>query len=88
MDPVSFNQEPQYANRFAGGPAVPYFVRLVMSLGIAKDQRQAEYVLIGVIVLSIIAAIFFFSVASGGGEELSPAEIQRIQNTTQQPLRR
>ncbi len=52
MEPVSFN-EPTYGVPVVRGPKVGRITKLAISLGLAKDEKQAQTVL-------LIVAILFF----------------------------
>ncbi len=51
-------------------PTTPKMITLVMkySGGMIKNHRQAEYVLLGLVILAIIISLFLFF---GGGENIS-----------------
>ena len=56
MTNVSFDEEQTYqAAPIASSQ--PYFVRLVINWGLAKDQKGAEKFLIGVVVAAVVMAI-------------------------------
>ena len=44
----------------------------IVSWGLAKDRKQAEYVLIGILVLIIIAAIWIYSTSGSEPPPLLP----------------
>ena len=60
--PVEFNEE-QNQNRvlygrFAQSSQAPKLVTWLLKIGIAKNETQANYILIGVAVVSIVLAIY------------------------------
>ena len=64
MMDLQFDEEPQYG-QFKQSPAEQsYFVRLLLSIGVARDKKQAEYILVGVCIAALvisIAILFFFN---------------------------
>lgn len=59
MSNVQFDEGGYGANRFESVQGdTPRLVRLVLRMGLVKDESQANYVLIGVAVVSFIVAFF------------------------------
>ena len=58
----------------------PKIVQLVMKIsgGAIKDERQAEYVLLGFVVVAIIVSLFLFL---GGGKKIISPPKEIIDNT-------
>jgi len=56
MSDVSFNEEPSYQQAPVAA-SQPYLVRLVISWGFAKDQKSAEKLLLGVVVVALVTAV-------------------------------
>lgn len=67
MANISFNEE-QVAVRSAPAARDPFFVRLLISWGIAKTRRGAELVLILIIIASVALTIFLFPKGRGEPE--------------------
>ncbi|TSC57765.1 MAG: hypothetical protein Greene041679_252 [Parcubacteria group bacterium Greene0416_79] len=64
MPNVEFNEEKEYTDSLAreGGARYSRFARLVIRLGLAKDETGANIVLVGLAVLVVVlAAALFFS---------------------------
>ena len=60
---------------------VPKMVKLVMKLsgGAVKEQRQAEYVLLGFTILTIIISFFLlFGFPGGGIDKISQDQMQQF----------
>ena len=67
MAEIQFNEEQEY-QRPAQADRKPFFVRVVLATKIVSTERDAEYVLVGVVVLCLIAAFtipFLFSGPKG-----------------------
>ncbi len=61
--------------RFEPSNKVPVFVQFVIKLGF--DEQQANHILLGFVIISIIGAVYFFS-SLGSGHPPSKAEMERI----------
>mgnify|MGYP001577016913 CR=1 FL=1 len=57
---------------------------ITLSGGLIQNERQASYVLLGFVVISIMVSLFLFF---GGGPEL-PSEEQILRDTPATPIRR
>lgn len=55
MSGISFDEEPSYQQAPVAA-SQPYFVRLVIRWGFAKDQKSAEKLLIGVVIVALVIA--------------------------------
>ena len=53
MENLQFEEDAQYTRSQLPDSNQPYFIRLLLQYGIVKDQRQAEYVLIGFCVIAV-----------------------------------
>lgn len=56
MSNVSFDEERSY-QQVPVASSQPYLVRLVIGWGFAKDQKSAQMVLIGVVVIAVVTAV-------------------------------
>lgn len=54
-------------------PRQSYITRLVIKLGLAKDEKRAPTVLLAIAVLAVVITFVFWP-RSGGGSRTSPAE--------------
>lgn len=59
MANVSFNEEPTPVTSMSSAKK-PLLVRTVLATGIVRTDKQAQYVLMGIAALAIIAAIFMW----------------------------
>lgn len=59
MATVSFNEEPQYKLPQQTSTK-PFLVRMVLATRIVNTDRQAEYALVGVAIVAIIMAVWFW----------------------------
>lgn len=86
MTRVSFDEEQVVAPHPLSTQA-PALVRLVMRWGLAKDQRSAEYLLLGVAALAFAVMLFYGASLFSGrtGESLTPDEL-RAKNGFTGPL--
>jgi hypothetical protein len=68
-DDVQF-QNQWRAVKYYNEPATPKVVKWVTKLsgGLIKDENQASYVLIGLVVVAIIVSLFLFFGGGSGGE--------------------
>lgn len=57
MADIQFEEEQQYQQP-SQVENKPFFIRLVLATGIVSTDRDAEYVLIGFVVVAILAALF------------------------------
>ncbi|MFA6408316.1 MAG: hypothetical protein WCW36_02495 [Candidatus Paceibacterota bacterium] len=55
MTDIQFDEDHEFMHTIAGEKK-PFFLRLVLATGIVSNDRQAEYVLLGVSVFLIIIA--------------------------------
>lgn len=74
MTNVSFNEEPSAAG-YPAASRKPFLISLVLSTKIVSTDKQAEYVLIGIAVLCILLAIFFWP---KGRPAANPAEVPPV----------
>ncbi|HEY9584218.1 MAG TPA: hypothetical protein VJI33_01365 [Candidatus Paceibacterota bacterium] len=58
---------------------------LILKTGLVKDAKQANYVLIGIVVLFIAITFYIFRSAMGGGGE-APADLDSTANASNQNL--
>lgn len=88
MADVSFDEEPVAVPQPLSAQA-PALVRLVMRWGFAKDEKSAQYVLLGVVGISFIIMIIALASLSGGGKnkQYTPDEL-RAKNGFVEPLPR
>ncbi len=81
MADIQFEGEQEFARpavtRESGG-----LIALVQKWGFAKDNHQAEYVLLGIAVVAVIAAIFVFSMSGSS----APPPALNIDGTYPAPL--
>lgn len=89
MTDVQFSEEQEYARPEAAS-ATPLFVRLVLRTGLVQNERQAEYVLIGALVLIVGLTFFIWSssstVSSGGINPTDPAQVQLMKEQANQQM--
>ena len=84
MADLQFETEQEYAPQYASAePSL--FIRWVLAAGLVKTEKQAQYVLVGIIALGAVGILFFAlsGFGAGGASGLSPADIQRITNLQQ-----
>jgi hypothetical protein len=81
---VEFNEE--YKVQPSYYPEEPKIIQWVIeySGGLVKDEKQASYVLFGLIALVVFISLFFFF--SGGGPDL-PSEREILHDTPNTPVR-
>ena len=71
MADVQF-EENNFEGRFSPvSSQPPVLVRFILKTGLVKDEKQANYVLIGIAVVAVISAIFILRSSFGGS---APAE--------------
>ena len=71
---VKFKDSDWSANKYYKEPATPKIIRLVIkySGGLVKDEKQANYVLLGFVALAIIISLFLiFGIGRKGKEQES-----------------
>ena len=56
MSDVSFDEESSYQQAPIAS-AQPYLVRLVIGWGFAKDQKSAQMILIGTVIVAVVIAV-------------------------------
>lgn len=76
MADIQFDEEQQY-QRPREVNQKPFFIRLVLATGIVADDRQAEYVLLGVAVLAVILAFVIPSLLSSSSPQIPQAQIDQ-----------
>lgn len=59
MTDLQFDTEQEYTSQYTV-PTQPLFVRWVLATGIVKDEKQAQYVLIGVAIVAILLAVWLY----------------------------
>lgn len=67
---VQFDEPGMAYNRGPRGPRLSWLTKLVIRLGLAKDAKQAVYVLIAIGVLALVLAFIFWP--RGAQYELVP----------------
>jgi len=70
LDKVEFD-EPQFSNVSHSKKTRKIFTSFLIDSRIVKDEKQATYVLLGIVVLSIIVSIFFLN-SSSNYEQVDP----------------
>jgi len=73
MADIQFEEESQF-RRPEEANQKPFFIRLVLSTGIVSDEKQAQYVLLGIAVLVIILA-FMIPSFIGGSQKPVPQSV-------------
>jgi len=68
-------QRPQTPLYLPGTPKVIQWV-IKYSGGLIKDEKQAQYVILGFIVLTIIISLFLFFLLSAGGIDIPPEALE------------
>ena len=78
MSGVEFN-EPQLAKSYPAARKPSVLVRLVMGLGLAKDEKGAQGVLLitALLLLGVMVAVLITGVFGGGQAPLDEAEVLR-----------
>ncbi|MFT7507474.1 MAG: hypothetical protein ACI92I_000628 [Acidimicrobiales bacterium] len=61
--PVEFNEEHSFQQQNHVGPQPSKMAKMLMNMGIVKDEKQANYVLISTICFLIV--LFFIAISSG-----------------------
>ena len=84
---VQFEDESQtsYSGFRASGETLGALENFVIKTGVAKDKTQANYVLIGVIILFFIITIFIFFGFSSGNKQ-QPIDKATSERMAQNPL--
>ncbi|HUY62497.1 MAG TPA: hypothetical protein VMV50_01740 [Candidatus Paceibacterota bacterium] len=59
MSDIQFDEEPQY-EALPRAAQKPVLTRLALSTGVVRNDRQANYVLLGVAFIATAAAVFIF----------------------------
>ena len=79
---VKFEDTGYQAVKYYREMATPKIIKLVMkySGGAIKEERQAEYALLGLILVAIVLAFIIWP--SSSSLKLSPEEIQKIKEST------
>ena len=68
----SATEQSYKAVKFYNQTDTPKIVKLAMKLSGAKEQKQAEYILLGFVIIAIGVSLFLFS--RGGGEQKAKIE--------------
>lgn len=79
----SVSPQPQVGQIPKAYDEAPKMVRLVMKLsgGAIKEQKQAEYVLLGLVVVMFALSFYFFFGGSGNkSQKLTPAQLEQMRN--------
>jgi len=72
MGGIDFHEENEFhikSRRLLGAPETPTMVRFLLRIGVAKNEKQALYILLGVIVVALSATIFLMRDGGGSGDE-------------------
>ena len=83
MANVSFEEERTYAARPAVSVTSEGLSGLMKKLGLAKTDKEAEYILLGLAVVAVVTAIIVAIMAFGGGS--TPAEMPPVPPGTRLP---
>lgn len=75
MAEIQFEEEQQFRQFQQPVEKKSFFVRLVLSTGLAKTDRQAEYVLLGVTVIFILLAFILPKFIGGGSHVTAPDSV-------------
>jgi hypothetical protein len=67
MSDVQFEEEKMSNNRYVGMGEPPMMVKFLLKHGLVKDEKQANYVLIAVAVISVILTIWVIRNTFGFG---------------------
>jgi hypothetical protein len=59
----------------------PALIKLVMKTGLVKNEKQANYVLLGISITAIILMIYFFASAFGNKIDYDYEQMIRIDST-------
>ncbi len=76
MADVQFTEEQTYV-RTTQVTKLPPLVGLVVRIGLAKDRRGAEYVLIGILVLALIATVCIWAFSGSDIDEDVPGPLEQ-----------
>ncbi len=79
MANVQFDEENQYAARSASGTKSKMAAKLI-SLGLVKNERQASYLLIGVVLASLSLGVYIISIIPSIENTPSPEELSAFEN--------
>jgi len=86
MSDVEFNEPSYGAAPVPGARARKSITEFVIKMGLASDETQAQYVLLGAVIVAILLAIVIFHFASPHtGGKLSPEAAQQIGQYLTQP---
>jgi hypothetical protein len=75
MSEISFHEDNEFhirSRKLLGEPETPSMIRFLLRTGIVKDEKQALYVLIGVIVVALSSTVFLIR------SEFSNPEIEYV----------
>ena len=78
MTDLQFGEDQEFSRPAMMPQQQSLFVRLVLRTGIVTTEKEAEYVLIGIIVLCVV--IMFFMLTSGGSSNSSALPFEEGQN--------
>ncbi len=83
MADIQFDEEQQYSASRSEVAQKPFLLRLVLSTGLVRTRRGAEYVLIGAILACLVLTVLILIHTGSSAPGLSPADIQRITDLQQ-----
>lgn len=73
MSEISFEEDQQITSRQAMPMnAQSYSARVLLSTGIVSTEKEANYLLLGIAVILLLAAGLFFSVGTSPGTGVAP----------------
>lgn len=61
-----------------GEPEKPQMFNFLMKAGIAKNDKSAEYIILGIIGVCVVASIFLFTSLFDKAEQLTPEQINAL----------
>lgn len=71
MAEIQFNEETEFSQpNFA--PPQSWVIQLVLKTHLAETEEGARYVLLGLVIVCVIAALFFLFAAVGGDSSKAP----------------
>lgn len=60
MTSIQFDNDDEFARKSEYSPSSQGLTKLVMKLGLAKDEKTAQYVLLGLVIFCIALSAFIF----------------------------
>ena len=85
MDNVTFDSEANLAQTVPTQKVAGGITAWLIAKKVAKDESQANYILLGILVVCILVTGFALMNLFGGGSTIDAEERMRLQQATQPP---